>query len=220
MPLKVIGTGFGRTGTMSLKLALEQLGFGKCYHMYELIQNPSGISYFEKAQKGEQVNWDELFQGYQSAVDFPVILFYKELIAKYPDAKIIHTTRDTESWYKSFNDTILWATAPSFGRILKMMLRMPFSKPTRKLFKVLKYNGKTINDTFGKEGKTNKELVIKKYHDYNTDVMNFIPEERSLIYDVKTGWAPLCKFLNVPIPETDFPKSNSTQEFISNVKNI
>src|ERR1017187_9395420 len=100
MPLKVIGTGQGRTGTMSLKLALEELGFGKCYHMYVLIEeHPEDIVYFEKAEKGEQVNWLELFEGYNSAVDFPVIRYYKQIMEKYPDAKLIHTTRDAESWY-------------------------------------------------------------------------------------------------------------------------
>lgn len=97
MALKVIGTGFGRTGTTSLKIALEQIGFGKCYHMYELLHHPEDLKYFLKARKKEPVDWDALFTGYLSGVDFPVILYYKELMEKYPDAKLIHTTRDPES---------------------------------------------------------------------------------------------------------------------------
>src|SRR2546429_655515 len=100
MPLKVIGTGQGRTGTLSLKYALEHLGFGKCYHMLELIMHhPEHVIYFEKAERGEKVDWDEMFVGYQSAVDFPIIIYYEELIKRYPDAKIIHTMRDPESWF-------------------------------------------------------------------------------------------------------------------------
>lgn len=216
MALKIIGTGFGRTGTMSLKMALEQIGFGKCYHMYELIQQPDDIIYFEKAQKGEQVNWDTLFEGYQSAVDMPIILFYKELINKYPDAKIIHTTRDPESWYTSFKSTILWAVKPSAGRIIKMLISLPFSKNKRKFFRVIRFNGEMITKLFGKD--ISKENVIKIYNDYNTEALNFLPKDRLLIYDIKTGWEPLCNFLNMAIPSTEFPKVNTTNEFISNVK--
>src|SRR3569623_313362 len=109
MPLKVIGSGMGRTGTHTLKLALEQLGFGKCYHMVELFRKPANLTYFTKAEKGEKVNWDTLFEGYQSAVDYPVARFHKQLMEKYPDAKIIHTIRDAEAWYQSASETIFWA---------------------------------------------------------------------------------------------------------------
>ncbi|MFI5172827.1 MAG: sulfotransferase family protein, partial [Chitinophagales bacterium] len=162
MALEVIGTGFGRTGTMSLKLALEELGFGKCYHMYELIEHPDDIVYFEKGEKGEEVDWDKLLTGYKSGVDFPIILFYKELMAKYPNARIIHTTRDPESWYKSFKSTILWAVKPSLGRILKMMVQLPFSKRKRKFLKVLQYNGRAIKNLFGKYVDS-KEDIIRIY---------------------------------------------------------
>ena len=127
MPIKVIGTGLGRTGTTSLKLALEQIGFGKCYHMKELFNDPSGLPHFLKAEKGEAPEWDTLFTGYLSAVDYPVARYYKQLLTKYPDAKVIHTTREPESWYNSCVNTIFWASKPSAGRILKMMVRMPFS---------------------------------------------------------------------------------------------
>ncbi len=218
MSLKVIGTGFGRTGTMSLKLALEELGFGRCYHMYELIQHPEDLHYFEAAQKKQDVNWDALFADCKSAVDFPIILFYKELIAKYPDAKIIHTTRDPASWYKSFRDTILWAGKPSPLRILKLAIRLPFSKRARQFLNVLKFNGNMVDQLFGKETKNNQEHVIDCFNQYNQEVLNFIPMDRALIFDVKAGWEPLCKFLNVPVPDKPFPKTNSTEEFISNVK--
>ncbi|CAN5299885.1 hypothetical protein BH11BAC6_BH11BAC6_02610 [soil metagenome] len=90
----------GRTGTHSLKLALDELGFNKCYHMAELFQHPEGLVQFEKAESGEDADWDSLFQGYQSAVDYPVTRYYKQLMKKYPDAKMIHTIRDAESGMK------------------------------------------------------------------------------------------------------------------------
>src|SRR5947208_5972250 len=127
MSLQVIGSGVGRTGTHSLKLALEQLGFGKCYHMMELFQNPEGLIHFQQAERGETVDWDKLFEGYKSAVDYPVARYYKQLIAAYPNAKIIHTLRDAESWYQSAIETIFWATNPSAGRMLSLLLKMPFN---------------------------------------------------------------------------------------------
>ena len=207
----------GRTGTHSLKLALEELGFGKCYHMFELLNHPEQLIYFEKAELGQDVKWDELFQGYHSACDFPVIRYYRQILDKYPDAKVIHTTRDPESWFKSVSDTIFWVTRPSLGRMLKMMIRLPFSSTLRKRLRVLKFNGMMINKVFGDDLK-NKEKVIGFFNDYNKEVLATIPKESLLVYDVKTGWEPLCHFLGVPVPSIPFPKSNTTDDFVNNVK--
>lgn len=220
MALQVIGTGQGRTGTMSLKLALEELGFNKCYHMYVLIEeHPEDVVYFEKAERGEKVDWDELFKGYLSAVDFPVIRYYKDIVAKYPDAKIIHTTRDFESWFESMTKTIFWAMQPGPGRMLKMMVRLPFSSQLRKQLRVLKYNGMMVRKVFGNNLK-DKAKIKEVFTQYNKEVLETIPKERLLSFDVKSGWEPLCKFLNVPIPSTPFPKVNSSNEFINNVKSL
>jgi Sulfotransferase domain len=219
MPLKIIGTGMGRTGTHSLKLALEQLGFGKCYHMAELFQNPRGLPYFEKAEKGEDVDWESLFIGYQSAVDYPVARYYKQLIVKYPEAKVIHTIRDPESWYQSASETIIWASKPSIGRMAKLMIKLPFSPELRKQFPILKYNGSLINNEFGKDYK-NKAEVIRHYNEHNETVMKVVPKERMLVFNAKDGWEPLCNFLGVPIPDEPFPQSNKRDEFINRIKNI
>ena len=219
MSLQVIGSGVGRTGTHSLKLALEQLGFGPCYHMEELFRHPEQLVYFQKAEKGEEVDWDELFKGYVSAVDYPVARYYKQLITAYPQAKIIHTTRDAEAWYNSAIETIFWATKPSFGRIFKMMIRMPFSSAVRKRFPVLKYDGELIDNIFGKNLK-DKQEIIRRFNAINEETLNFIPKDRSLVYEVKTGWEPLCNFLNVPIPDTPFPRSNTRDDFRKNVSQI
>jgi hypothetical protein len=219
MSLQVIGSGVGRTGTHSLKLALEQLGFTKCYHMEELFRHPEELIYFEKAERGEAVDWDKLFVDYKSAVDYPVARYYKQLIAAYPQAKIIHTVRDPESWYNSATETIFWATKPSPGRMLNMMIRMPFSSTIRKRFPVLKFDGGMVDNIFGKNLK-NKQEVIRRYNEINEETLNFIPKDRSLVYDIKTGWEPLCNFLNVPVPQTPFPRSNTREEFRKNVAKI
>jgi hypothetical protein len=217
MSLQVFGTGQGRTGTTSLKNALEHLGFGKCYHMFELLSHPEQVVYFEKAERGEEVNWDELFQGYHSACDFPVVRYYKQILERYPDAKVIHTTRDPESWFKSVTNTIFWVVKPSPGRMLRMMIRLPFSSTLRKRLKVLKFNGMMVNKVFGNDLK-DKAKVISVYNQHNDEVLRTIPKEKLLLYDVKSGWEPLCNFLGVPVPSIPFPKSNSTDEFVHNVK--
>ena len=219
MSLQVIGSGVGRTGTHSLKLALEQLGFGKCYHMEELLREPDRLVYFKQAEKGEAVDWDALFDGYNSAVDYPVARYYKQIIPAYPNAKIIHTIRDADSWYNSAMETIFWASKPSFARIFKMMIRMPFSSAIRERFPVLKYNGEMVDSIFGNNLK-DKQEVIKRYNAINHETLNFLPKDRSLVYEVKQGWEPLCKFLNVPIPSTPFPRSNTRDQFRHNVSNI
>lgn len=218
MSIKIIGTGMGRTGTHSLKLALEQLGFGKCYHMAELFQHPECLTYFEKAENGEEVDWDSLFVGYNSAVDYPVTRYYKQLMKKYPDAKMIHTYRDPESWYQSASQTIIWASKPSFGRILKMMIKLPFAPELRKQMPVLKFNGKLVENEFGKDYK-NKEAVIGFYNRHNEDVLKTVPKEKLLVFDPKNGWEPLCNFLGVAVPSTPYPKSNTRDEFINRIKN-
>lgn len=219
MALKFIGSGLGRTGTYSLKLALEQLGFGKCYHMAELFNNPDGLIQFENAENNKPVDWDALFDGYASGVDYPVARYYKQLIEKYPDAKIVHTIRDEEAWYASAKDTIIWASKPSFGRVLKLMIKLPFSPMLRKQMPILKFNGKLIDNEFGPDYK-NKESVIARFRQRNNEVMATVPKERLLVYNVKEGWEPLCKFLNVPVPATPFPRTNNKEEFIGRIKNI
>ena len=106
MPLKVIGAGFGRTGTLSLKVALEQLGFTKCYHMTEVFAKPDHVKLWDAAARGEPVDWEALFRGYQATVDWPGCNFYQEYIRLYPEAKVILTLRDPDRWYDSARQTI------------------------------------------------------------------------------------------------------------------
>lgn len=219
MALEVIGTGHGRTGTHSLKLALEQLGFGKCYHMAELIEHPDDVAYFEKASRGEPIDWDALFSGYHSACDFPIILYLKELISKYPDAKLIHTTRDTVSWFKSFSNTILKMSSPTPGVLLRMLLRMPFSSMVRKRLRVFRFNAAMLKKFAGERMKT-REGMIAHFDEYNEHVLKLIPKDRLLIYDVKTGWEPLCSYLGVAVPDIPFPVSNTTEEFVARAKKL
>lgn len=219
MSLKVIGTGLGRTGTHSLKLALEQLGFGKCYHMVELFQQPERLKYFKKAEKGEKVNWDELFDGYNAAVDYPVARYYRQITEFYPEAKVVHTLRDPEEWYESASATIFWASKPYSLKILKLAVHLPFSSEARRRIPVLLYNRKLSDREFGKDLK-DKTTVIKRYNDHYKEVVSIIPKERLLLFDPKDGWEPLCRFLKVPVPSEPYPRSNTRKEFLQRVEII
>ena len=215
MSIKIIGAGIGRTGTHSLKLALEELGFGKCYHMDELIfHHPEKLSFWKEVKAGKKVDWDAFFTGYQASVDIPTFVHYKELMQVYPDAKVILTVRDPESWYRSFGETIIRKSKPTIGEIISMSFRLPFNKELRDRLQVLKFAGSYLSEFFP-NGFQDKENALKFFHDWNQSVMDFVRREKLLVYDVKEGWAPLCRFLNVVVPRSPFPHSNTAAEFIA-----
>lgn len=111
--MRVIGAGFGRTGTMSLKAALEELGYAPCYHMTDLFENPEHVAPWEAATREEPVDWEELFEGYRATVDWPGAACYKELMKAYPDAKVLLSVRGPEGWYESTKNTIYATVDPS-----------------------------------------------------------------------------------------------------------
>jgi sulfotransferase family protein len=199
MTLKVIGTGLGRTGTMSLKAALEQLGFGPCYHMMEVFPRPQHVGEWAKAARGEAIDWNALFAGFVATVDWPSAHFWRELTRQYPDAKVIHTERDPEVWWKSFSQTI--------GEALSMG-----GPPDRKEWSAMV---RTIVTEQTFHGDLSKASVLKAYAAHNAEVKRAIPAARRLDYDIDAapGWEPLCHFLGVAVPATPFPKTNNTAEF-------
>ncbi len=195
MGLSVIGAGFGRTGTESMKLALETLGLGPCHHMKEVLANPSQMALWRAAARGEGVDWDAAFAGYRSAVDWPAAYFWRQLSATYPDAKILLTVRSAESWYESMSNTILKvlesSTDPdSLG--LRMVGEGVF--------------GGRLGD---------RAHAIAVYERNNAEVEAALPRERLLTYHLGDGWRPLCRFLDKPIPDVAFPRTNSVEEFKS-----
>lgn len=212
MPIKVIGAGFGRTGTMTLKHALEELGYGACYHMIELTNHPEKAREWLKAANGKKPDWDWIFNGYSSVTDFPACLFYKELLKTYPDAKVILTTRDSESWYKSARKTI-FRSYPDFPQVLYIIGNYLFSKRVRQLMQVGWLIQKTIfRQTFGMR-QFNKKRAIEVYKEHNADVIRSVPAAQLLVYDVADGWEPLCEFLRVPVPDKEFPNTNRSAHF-------
>ena len=216
MSLKVIGSGLGRTGTFTLKLALEHLGFGKCYHMTELFQYPEGVKYFRQAENCEVVNWDLLFEGYNSVVDYPGARYFKQISDFYPDAKIIHTYRDPDEWYESAVRTIFMARNLDLKQFVKFAIRYPFSREVQKRFHVFLYSRKLMALEFGNDF-SDRKSIIKKFEQHTENVINNIKSDRLLIFNFSEGWNPLCKFLNVPVPNEKFPVSNNHEEFMRKI---
>ncbi|MDG2175913.1 MAG: sulfotransferase [Gammaproteobacteria bacterium] len=201
MALQVVNAGFGRTGTKSIKMALEELGFGPCHHMEEVFNNPSQLSYWEKAADGEKMDWDEVFKSYQSAVDWPSAHFWKELADFYPESKVLLSVRPAEQWWASYSETI--------KKLLEMRDEIPEDYP-----RTVSYMAdKIVTELTFENATDDKEFVLSKFQQRIDDVKEAIPTDRLLIFQVTEGWAPLCGFLNVPIPEGDFPRSNAKVDF-------
>lgn len=201
MALEVIGAGLGRTGTMTLKLALEQLGFGPCHHMIEVMANPGQVPFWNRAASGETVDWDEVYGPYRATVDWPGCHFYAELADRYPQAKVILSRRDAGRWYDSISETIL-ASMAMMGLDAGPV---PEDHPMR-------FGGIIIPErTFGFD--FSRDNVIAAFERHNAEVIARIPSERLLVFEAAQGWAPLCAFLGVPVPDTPFPRTNSREEF-------
>ena len=196
MTIKVIGAGFGRTGTLSLKLALELLGFDKCYHMMEVANHPDHVNSWRSAAKGESVDWDQLFQGYQATVDWPSCNFWREQMQAFPDAKVILTKREAESWYQSVTQTI-WKVSQERRSDARSLM----------VFEVI-WDG-----VFGGR-MTEKDHVIAQYQKHNQTVIDEVPKDKLLVFEAKEGWPELCEFLGCSIPDTDYPNVNTTQDFV------
>ncbi len=208
MSLKVIGAGFGRTGTMSLKLALEQLGFGPCYHMAEVMTRPDHDTMWLALARGETSDWRPILDGFNATVDWPSTYFWRQLAADNPEAKIILTLRDAEAWYRS-------AAATIFGRMLEFeALRAENGAeaidPARRRHMEM-VNTIIVKNTFG--GSLDKENAISVFAAHNDAVRREVPPERLLVYETGQGWEPLCRFLGVAVPEAPYPRVNTTGDF-------
>jgi hypothetical protein len=198
MTLKVVGSGLGRTGTMSLKHALEQLGFGPCHHMVEVIAHPETTALWVAASEG-RADWDTIFKDYASAVDYPTAHYWRQISDHYPDAKVIHTVRDPEAWFESTQATIF---APgSFADSPPEALRPFFESFTAPL------TGKFHDRAF----------MIDHFRRHSAMVEASVAPERLLVMDVSEGWDRLCAFLGVPVPDTPYPSDNTRAEFMSRV---
>jgi Sulfotransferase domain len=203
MIMRVIGAGVGRTGTYSLKLAINQLGFGPCHHMEEVLHHMQlQVPLWTAAVQG-RADWRAIYNGYASAVDWPTAGFFRELYQAYPSAKFVLTQRSQESWVDSFGGTIYQVLA---GR--------DQAPPERKDWLAMAVG--VIAKT-GFPAGLDRAALIKAFVAHNDAVKATIPENQLLVYEVKEGWDPLCKFLGVPVPAAEFPRTNDRAEFWNRV---
>ena len=209
MPIQVIGAGLGRTGTLSLKTALEELGFTKCYHMIDLFA-PWQTRGPGMPPRGEPVDWDRLFAGYRATVDWPGCSFYRELLRHYPEAKVILTVRDPERWYDSARETIYYVrnAIPRWTRVI-----FPRMRVFRRMLDRIAWDG-LFRGRF-----EDRAFAVDAFNRHNEQVRRDVPAERLLVYQVSEGWEPLCAFLGVPVPEgKPFPHLNDAAEFRARVE--
>lgn len=206
MSIKVIGAGFGRTGTLSLKFALEKLGFDKCYHMMEVHMNPDHNQIWRATARGEMPDWHALFEGYQASVDWPSCNFWREQVQAFPDAKVVLTRRDPEKWYTSVMNTIWLATQANANQ-------EEAAAGAAMAYEV-------IWDPIFERRMDDKDWVISRFQAHNQAVIDEVPAPKLLVYEPGQGWEPLCDFLDVPVPDEEYPNVNSTQDFRAQWENI
>jgi hypothetical protein len=202
MGLDVIGPGFGRTGTNSLKLALEYLGFGPCHHMFEVRDIPKQLPHWEAAANGEEMNWESVFEGYRSQVDWPGARFWRELVRFYPAAKVVLTVRDPDEWFDSVQATI----APFMAARGK--------HPSAHVNAICEMAHMAIAKQTFDSRLSDRAHATRVFREHIATVQASVPANRLLIYEVNQGWQPLCAFLGVAVPNAPFPNTNSSKAFV------
>lgn len=194
MTLRVVGAGVGRTGTKSLKAALEQLLGAPCYHMVEVFQHPEHVALWHQAARGRAPDWDALFTGYVAAVDWPASAFWPELTRAYPDALVVLSLREPDAWWRSASQTIFPAIARAAG------------SPWRDMVDAM------LAQRFVREIE-DEARAKAAFERHNAAVRAGVPPERLLEWRAADGWAPLCHALGVPIPDAPFPRTNTSEEW-------
>lgn len=206
MSLQVLGVGLHRTGSLSVKVALERLGFGPCYHGFEYVRRRDHVALWQKAIDTDgAIDWDELFGSYRAAFDWPMIAFWDKVTAGYPEAKVLLTYRDEDSWYRSHSESL---QALAHG-----VESQSFTHP-------VDLAGFTIIDTLLRRMFDDRlfdaDHCRSVFRAHYQRVRDTIPADRLLVYQAADGWEPLCRFLGVPIPDEPFPRLNVRSVFIHN----
>lgn len=202
MVLDVIGSGFGRTGTRSLKEALEILGFGPCHHMYEVFANPPQVALWQAVAAGQVVDAADLFAGYRAQVDWPGAHVWRQSAARFPQARVVHSVRPEDSWWASFSKTI--------GRLMTVYRTLSLPPHIRDMMEVA--DELIVRQTLGGNS-LDRDACMAAYRARQAEVEATIAPERLLVFDAAMGWEPLCAFLGVPVPDQPFPRLNDSARF-------
>lgn len=211
--MKVIGVGVGRTGTLSLKAALERLGLGPCFHGRHVLDHPDRLPLWQAAAAGEPVDWAAVFAGYASSVDWPGAAFWRPLLEAFPAAKVILTVRDAQRWYDSVHGTIF----RMFGDGLPDPRVAEARRTVPGLDVFTAFHRRMIWDGFFAGRFADREHAIRTYEEHNAAVVREVPADRLLVISPGAGWVPLCAFLGVPVPDEPYPHLNDPEKFWARV---
>jgi len=205
--LQVIGAGLGRTGTLSLRSALETLGFGPCHHMkVVLVEDPSKSPLWSKVAEGDLESLKDIYQGFKATVDYPGCIFYEQFMEWNPEAKVILSVRDNpEVWEQSCRETIF---DPNQARLFRTLMKLPMG-PGGAAGAIKRL----VTAIHGVDPENSETDLQAMYKEWNQDVIDTVPKDNLLVFNVKQGWAPLCEFLGVPVPDIPFPRVNDRAEF-------
>jgi Sulfotransferase domain len=213
--MKLIGAGMPRTGTLTQKMALEMLGLGPTYHMVDVLADLDQAGLWERALDGE-APWEQIFDGFNSTVDWPGGYFYRELIDVYPDAKVLLSVREPEAWERSMRQTV-WAVRHGESLIRLLSSAQAHVNPQWQGFlnmiDRLIWEGK---GTFA-SGHAEPQQLIDRMQRHEEEVRADVPSDRLLVWSVKEGWGPLCQFLELPVPAEEFPHINDRTEFLNRI---
>jgi len=202
MTVRVVGAGLGRTGTLSLKAALERLLGAPCHHMMEVFNHPEQVDGWTAAAKGHPPDWKKFLAGYAATVDWPSAAFWPEISDAFPNAIVLLSTRDSaETWWESASSTIFKGidAAPP-GKWRDMLEALFTHRFTRRL--------------------DDRAAAIAAYEKHNATVRARVPKSRLVEYQPGDGWQPLCKALGVPVPNEPFPHTNTREEFIARLQSM
>lgn len=213
MAIKIIGAGFPRTGTTTLKRSLEILGYAPTYHMKELLVNPERLPLWLRLEETRDTDWDALYDGYVATVDFPGYPWYKEHMEQYPDAKVILTVRSFEGWHKSAYSTIWQAGPQTIGQKIGMMVKLATNPRLRKVIKCIKFVKRVFWAKQFQGRFLDKEYAEQVFNQHIEEVKATVPADKLLVYDVREGWGPLCEFLGKPVPKEELPHLNKKENF-------
>ena len=200
--LEVVGAGFGRNGTNSLRKALELLGFGPCHHMAEVIESPKQLSLWRSLEQGDDTALMRALEGFRSQVDWPGAVYWETLARVNPSSKVILSVRDPDEWFDSIQATIVPFIESMSAQSEDLHLR-----------ELATWSERVIARDIFDNKMDDRAYAIKVYRAHTSQVIDTIPNERLLVFQVSDGWEPLCEFLDRDVPNENFPNTNSTAKF-------
>jgi len=204
MSLEIIGVGFGRTGTLSLRTALETLGHGPCHHMFCVRDSAEEMARWTAIATTGTADWPSVFASYRSQVDWPGVRYWRDIVRAFPAARVVLSYRDPVQWYESFSRTIVRANRAAIALGTEGATRALAELVERVVFR----------DTFD-DRPEDRNFAISVYLRHMSEVLAEVDPARTLLYDIAQGWGPLCSFLGVPVPDLPFPHSNTRGEFLA-----